>query len=250
MRLRTLFAALLLSGASIAGTSAAATYAVGVEDIEYLPQYSVQNGEFGGFGRAILDAFAKSKGHVFEYQPRPVARLFNEFIAGKVDLKYPDNAYWGGDLKKGQAVVYSAPVVEYIDGVNVLPAGKGKSVDAIKALGIVRGFTAWEWLDRVKAGSPELHENNSFTALLQQAMAGRVDGAYGNVAVVSHQLAVELKKPDALVFDPGLPHTRSHYHLSSIKHPQLIEEFNAWLGENADLVAKLKAEYAVEKGVR
>lgn len=249
MRFGLLAAATLLAGATLSGPSIAATYTVGVEDIEYFPQYTVQNGEFKGFGRAVLDAFAQAKGHVFTYQPRPVARLFSEFVAGGPDLKYPDNAYWSADLKKGQTVVYSAPVVEYIDGVNVPPAAKGKGVDGIKTLGIVRGFTAWEWLDRIKAGALEVHENNSFTALLQQAAAGRVDGAYGNVAVVNHQLA-EMKKPDALVFDPGLPHTRSHYHLSSIKHPELIEEFNAWLAANGDLVAKLKSDYAVEQGVR
>lgn len=230
--------------------AAAQTYVVGVENIEYFPQYTYRDGEYGGFGRAVLDAFAKARGYRFEYRALPVSRLFATFVAGDVDLKYPDNAYWSADMKKGYAVVYSDPVVAYIDGVSVLPGQAGKGPDAIRTLGIVRGFTAWDWQDRIAAGKVEVQENNSFTALLEQTLVGRVDGAYGNVAVVNHLLSSVVKRPGMLAFDPGLPHTRSHYHLSSIRHPQLVAEFNSWMKGNEATLAALKAEYGVETGVR
>lgn len=251
MRARGVLAGVgLLFSVAVAPGALAQTYLVGVENIEYFPQYAYRDGEYLGFARALLDRFAKDKGYSFEYRALPVARLFASFVEGSLDLKYPDNAYWSADIKKGSAVVYSQPVVAYVDGVNVPRAAVGKGPDAIKALGIVRGFTAWDWLDRIGAGKVDLRENNSFTALLKQTTMGRVDGAYGNVAVVNHLLEADLKEPGALVFDPGLPHTRSNYHLSSIRHPKLIEEFNGWMAANTAVIDALKTEYAVEKGVR
>lgn len=233
-----------------AAVAHAQTYTVGVENIEYYPQYNFVDGEYSGFGRAILDLFAKAKGYTFDYRPLPVARLFATFVAGDLDLKYPDNAYWSGDLKKAVTVTYSDPVVAYIDGVSVLAPRVGLGVDAVKSLGIVRGFTAWDWLDRIRAGSVQMQENNGFKPLLDQALLGRVDGVYANVAVVNYLLDAKIGRPGALAFDPGLPHTRSHYHLSSIKHPNLIAEFNDWMRANAGEVERLKLQFGVENGVR
>lgn len=251
--LRCLKVSALAAAAAVVGPFpspvAAQTYTVGVENIDYFPQYSFRDGEYRGFSRALLDAFAKDKGYTFDYRPLPVARLFATFVAGDLDLKYPDNALWSADLKKAVRVTYSAPVVAYIDGVSVLPARVGQGPGAVAVLGMVRGFTAWDWLDRIASGTVRVQENNSFTALLDQALLARVDGVYANVAVVNHLLETVAKTPGGLVFDPGLPHTRSHYHLSSIRHPALIAEFDAWMAADPSLVARLKEEYRVEKGV-
>jgi polar amino acid transport system substrate-binding protein len=251
MKFSTAAALVAFSGAFGCGAvvAQAQTYKVGVENIEYYPQYSYKNGEYGGFARALLDAFAKDKGYTFQYQALPVIRLFSEFVNLELDLKYPDNEKWSSDMKSKVAVVYSDPVVAYIDGVNVLPQKVGKPAAEIKTLGAVRGFTPWDWLEPVKSGAVKLQENNSFAAMLETAAMGRVDGAYGNISVAADVLERELKQPGVLVFDPGLPHTRAHYHLSSIKHPQLIAEFNAWMKTNAAPVADLKARFQVEKGV-
>ncbi|HYD32117.1 MAG TPA: transporter substrate-binding domain-containing protein [Azospirillaceae bacterium] len=239
-------AAVMVLGFFGAGTASAQTsYVVGVENIEYFPHYTYADGDYKGFARDLLDAFAKDKGYAFQYRALPVSRLMQEFVGQEIDLKYPDNSYWSADQRKGKDIVYSDPVVAYIDGVSVKPENVGKGPDAVAKLGIVRGFTAWDWMDRISGGKVTLAENNSFSSLVQTSIAGRVDGAYGNVAVVKHQLEKQLKQPGALAYDPGLPHTESNYHLSTIKHPKLIEEFNAWLKANADLMAKLKAEYGV-----
>lgn len=240
------FALALLCLATLAvGSARAETYVVGVENIEYYPHYTVKSGEYGGFARALLEAFAEAQGHTFEYRAMPVARLFQSFVEGRVDLKYPDNEYWSSDLKKGRTVVYSQPVVAYIDGVSVLPEKIGKSVDDIKVLGTVRGFTAWDWMDRIEAGQVKLSENSNFKALVKQTLGSRVDGAYANVAVVQHVLEREMNMGGALVFDASLPHTKSNYHLSSIKHPQLIRAFDQWMAANTDVVDALKERYGV-----
>lgn len=248
---RTFFALAMVAGMGpLPQTAAADTFIVGVENIEYLPQYSWGESGYGGFARELFDAFAKASGHRFEYRGFPVARLYAKFLDGEVDLKFPDNPNWATDSKAGHAVVYSDPVVDYVDGVNVRPERVGQGAEAVRTLGVLRGFTAWGWLDRIAGNKVSVQGNSSFPALLEQTIVGRVDGAYGNVAVVQHLLRSVMKQPGALVFDPKLPHVSSHYRLSTIKHPELIAEFNAWMKREAPAIAALKAEHRVEAGVR
>ncbi|NES81748.1 MAG: hypothetical protein F6K10_10275, partial [Moorea sp. SIO2B7] len=56
-----------------------------------------------------------------------------------VDFKYPDNEIWSAELKRDINIYYSAPVVEYIDGVSVLPQHLGTPLSDIKIIGTVRG---------------------------------------------------------------------------------------------------------------
>lgn len=240
MRKTSLIAALLAA----ATPAMAEELTVGVENLQYLPHYTVENGEYAGFGRAVLDAFAADTGHTLVYEPLPVNRLFKGLVEGKVDLKYPDNSYWSTDLKDGKNVVYSEPVVTYVDGVNVLPERVGQGAENIETLGLVTGFTAWAWKDRIDSGASRRSENADFEALVKQTLAGRVDGAYANTAVVAYQLD-RMGQDGALVFDADLPHTRDTYHLSTTTHPEVIEEFNAWMAANPEKLAELKAEYGV-----
>ena len=225
-------------------------FTVVVQDYETLPPYSsYKDGEYTGFNRELLDLFAETQGYTFNYLALPVKRLFFEFVNGTGDLKYPDNPQWQQKIKKDAAIVYSEPVVEYIDGVMVEPGNKGKSVDDVKKLGIVAGWTPWPYLGRKNDGMVEFLENSSYEGLLKQTMFGRNDGAYSNIAASQYYLKNILKKPEALAFDDTLPHVRSSRRLSSINHPELVEQFNAFLVEHASEVQALKEKYAVEDGI-
>lgn len=225
-------------------------YIIGVENIQYYPIYNWNGKEWTGYARELLDKFASKKGYTFKYVALPVARLFNDFVVSQtVDFKFPDNPYWATDLKKGKTIVYSKSVVEYIDGVFVLPEKKGKGLDYLKNLGTVMGFTAWDYLDLIKAKKVILKESTDFTSLLQQVLNKNTDGAYINIVVAQYHLNEVFKKSDALVFDSDLPYTRSAYFFSSIKYPQIIEEFNKFLDEEKDFVIKLKQKYKAEENV-
>lgn len=244
---RRLAAALGLLGALAlpSGGAGAERFLVGVEDSRYLPHYAFVEGQYRGFARDLLDAFFASRGGTPEYRAMPVARLFRSFLQGELDFKYPDNALWQAKLKGTAAIVYSDPIVAFIDGVTVLPERVGEGVEAIETLGTLRGFTATGWSQRLEAGQVALIENDSFRGLVEQGLIGRVDGVYANVDVVEHLLANDLKRPDALRFDETLPHTRGAYHLSTIAHPELIEAFNAWMKAEAALLLQLKSEHGL-----
>ncbi len=226
-------------------------FVVGVQNFkEYLPYSQYENGVYTGFSRKLLDLFASTQGYTFEYAAYPVKRLYRVFLERAVDFKYPDNAYWSADLKQGHTIAYSDPVVEYIDGVLVTPQNRGKGTAALNTLGVIHGFTPFAYMKFIKAGELQTSENRNYEGLLRQTMTGRVDGAYMNVAVSRYYVSKYLQDPQAVVFDAELPHTRSFRHLSSIKHPHIITEFNAFLQTHTQAVEALKHEYKVEEGVR
>lgn len=222
------------------------TYVIGVEDNQYFPHYTYVNGKYEGIGRDILDAFFASKGYAYEYKALPVARLFQSYLDGSVDFKYPDNAFWSMNAKQGKGVIYSNPVMPNTDGVMVLPENLGKkTANQIKILGTIRGFTAPQWMGRVERGEMILAENDSSTLLVKQVFAKRIEGAYGNIDVMRYILRNEYKDGAALMFDSSLPHTRDYYHMSSIKYPHIVYEFNVWLKENEKFISSLKHKYQI-----
>jgi polar amino acid transport system substrate-binding protein len=222
------------------GAGMAAEIVVGVEDGNYLPHYGVVGERYVGFGRDLLDAFAAEKGHTITYKAYPVARLWREFMAGRLDLKYPDDPVWAPDIKGAAAIAYSRPVIAYVDGVFVPVAAGKRSVADIRVLGTVRGFTPVGWLDRIKSGQTALVENTNVESLINQALQGRIDGFYANVASVVYQMEQGGRGQGALVYDPALPQLRGWYRVSSLRHPDLVAEFDHWLDARSALVSRLK----------
>ncbi|SDG73331.1 substrate-binding periplasmic protein [Roseospirillum parvum] len=233
---------LLVAGAT-AGRAEA--YTVGVENLDYLPAYGVRDGAYAGYARDLLDAFAAAEGIDFDYRPLPVPRLYATFLAGQLDFKFPDNANWAAARREGLSIAYSAPLARYVDATLVRPERRGQPV---ATLGTVSGFTPWAWMARIQSGQVRVLENANFTALVRQALAGRIDAAYANVSVVNRQLDQVLGDPGGLVLDPGQPHDASAYHLSTLHHPEVVGRLDTWMLANADWVAQLKQRHAVEKG--
>lgn len=250
MRARLMLAGLLYVAAAGAAWAQQKTFTVGVEDLEYYPQYSHTGNQVTGFGRELLDAFAKSKGYKFEYKMYPLSRLSLEaFKFQSLDFKYPDNSYWEPALRKHAKVIYSNPVMPYIDGVLVLPQNKGRGIKELKVLGTMTGFTPWNYLDLIKDKRVTVFENDSFVSLLKQVTLKRVDGAYVNVEVAKYQLREVLRQPDALVFDPDLPHTRDFYYFSTVKHPAIMKEFNEFLAKEVQVYEQIRKKLAIESSI-
>jgi len=223
---------------------------VGVEAIDYSPLYAWRDGQFVGATREILDAFAKANGHRLIFRPLPVKRLLAELIHGGIDLKFPDSPDWQPAVRGGATLVYSAPVFAYIDGTVVRRDRLGQGGEAVRTLGTVAGFTPFAWKGRVDRGAVELKENPGFEPLLRQVLAGRIDGAYVNVAV-AHHMAASLPEGEAgLIYDPDLPHISDSYRLSSRVAPDIVAEFDAWLAANRGLVAEIVARTGAEAGLK
>ncbi|MFH1138326.1 MAG: transporter substrate-binding domain-containing protein [Pseudomonadota bacterium] len=230
---------------AVPGLVFAQEFVVGVEDLNYQPFYYLENGQYQGAAREILDAFAHGNGLSFKYEPLPVKRLFRQLLDGSLDLKFPDNPNWQPELKKGRNIVYSRPVMEFVDGVMVRPENMGKGLAGLKVLGLVLGFTPRGYQDLMASGKIRLVENASFGGLLEQTVSGRVDGAYINPVVARYQLDRVLGKPDALTFDPGLPHQKDYYRASSLRRPDIIKRLDQFLTDEAELVEAIRKRHKV-----
>lgn len=215
---------------------------VGVQDFEeYLPYSEYSDGEYRGFNRDLLDLFAKRHGYQLQYSPLPVKRLIRDFLHGRVDLKYPDNPYWGGDIKQGYEITYSEPVIEYTDGVMVTPLRKSQDGDQLRYLGLVLGYVPAPYQEKIAAGEIEVVLDSTLKSLLKRTVVGNLDGVYINIEVAEHLL--ESADLPELVFDPSLPHVNSTRHLSSINHPQVVEQFNRFLQEERESIEALKHKH-------
>ena len=216
---------------------------VGVENINYYPISSMRNGQYTGFSRDVLDAYAQKYGHNIVYKPYPVKSLFGAYLAGQVDFKFPDNIDWAQEEKKDKAIIYSDTVLDSIDGVMVFPHFLGRGLGALKRLGTIVGFTRFAYLDDIAAGKIKRHEHESLDGLIKLVKANYVDGIYSNIFVARSFLKKSSYGEEYIVFDQALPHEVTAYKLSSFKYPQIIKEFNEFLDKNADLVQVLKIKY-------
>ncbi len=218
---------------------------IGVEDLPYLPYYAVERGDYRGHARELLDSWAADLGRQIRYRPLPVERLYLALVHGDIDAKYPDNPDWRPDLKARYDVVYSRPVARFTDGVMVLASRAAEDAAAFARIGTVRGFTPWALLPLVGQGTVTVSENSSMPGLLRQVLEGRVDGAYLNVAVAGYQLRGVDGEASALVLSPRLPSSTSHYRLSSVRKPALIQSFDAWLDTHAERVGELRRKWGI-----
>jgi methyl-accepting chemotaxis protein len=221
-------------------------FTVGVEIHNYLP---ISNGEgsiYSGFARELLDAFAHYAGYTFTYQPMPITLLFEDFLVRQsLDLKFPDNAYWAGDLKRKTHVVYSRGLISVTEGLLVKLEHKGRDPGALNKIAITRGFTPFPYLDRIESKQIKVSELNTPEAGLKIAESGRVDGVYMGTIVANYLLSEIRKKPDALVFDESLPNSTNDFSMSSINHPEVIEKLDEFLHDQSALVAKLKHKHKI-----
>ncbi|MBG6290240.1 MULTISPECIES: substrate-binding periplasmic protein [Pseudomonas] len=225
----------------------AQTYVVGVENLPFAPHYSTDaQGNYQGFARDVLDLFASSSGISLEYRPLPVDALLPALLSGEVDLKYPDNPDWAPEQKAGKNLRYSQPVTQYVDGVLVAPERLGQGIGALKRLALVEGWTPRGYEVPIQAGQISLAPSADLRQMVHTALKRQADGAYFNVVVATYYLDNIRAKPGALVFDPSLPHTRSAFHLSTVRQGDLIQRFDRFLVDHAKEVAALKAKYGVE----
>ena len=252
----------------LSSASYSKTYVVGVENIEYYPNYNTTKGKYSASaGKEILDAFAKHAGITFKYKPYPVARLFKTMFKtkNKLDFKFPDHPYWKGDLKHAfckkrgikltdngalnkidpKCITFSHYAFQYIDGVMVKKENLGKGVKAIKKLGFIRGFTAWDYYKQIYVDKTiKGIEANDFQGLLKQISKGRISGGYMSITGGRHGLGL-IGLKGQVVYDPSLPKTESGYGLSTWKHPGVIAQFNKFLKEKKNELDAIRKKYGV-----
>lgn len=219
------------------------TFVVGVENIDHYPHYTLRTGEWSGFGREVLDTFARSRGYTFIYRAYPVKRLMLKNWEQEVDLMFPDNPLWYPEKKKSVDITYSTNFVEVLEGTLVPPEKLGEPLEKITILGTITGFTVASYDKYLDAGQVKLDHARDSRYVLLKVLDGRTDAAFMAVDSANYVLDHILDKPGALVFDPSLPSDNYAYYLSTTVHPEIIAEFNRFVEQEADLISALKKKY-------
>ncbi len=206
---------------------------VGVENIDYLPYYGIEHGNYSGFMRDLLDAFAKEYKHTTKYEILPVKRLFNDMVSKKLDIKLPDHPNWSSDLKKDANLLYSQPVVNATEAVLVKKENEKKSADQIKTIGTVAGFTAFALLDLINTKKISIVELPNLHGLIQHLLQNRVDAIYVEKLVALNVLTKMNKKSDDIAMYDKLPFD-AHPFMASFqkKHDDVLKEFNIFLSSS------------------
>lgn len=219
-------------------------FIIGVEDIDYYPLFEFKS-KRNTHSKELLNSFAAAKGYKFTYLPLPIKRFNKWLLEEKVDFKYPDNSRWYSDSSVTKYLTFSQSAVWLIAGTSVLKSSLNKSTSDLKSVGTLLGFYPTTWIDEIKSGQVELYEDVSTKILVQKLLSKHVDSIDIEPSVISYYLK-ELGKPtDAVVIDKRFRHDIYGFHLSTIKHPKIIKEFDEFLRNNKALLKKLNNKYDI-----
>jgi ABC-type amino acid transport substrate-binding protein len=219
-------------------------FIIGVEDVSYYPLFEFKSNR-NTHSRELLDTFAAAKGYKFIYLPLPIKRFQSWLIEDKIDLKYPDNSRWYADVKATDKFIFSKSTIKLVAGTSVLKSSLKKNKSEFKSIGTLLGFYPTHWIAQIKSGQVKLYEDVSTKILVQQLVAGHIDGIDIEPSVIHYYLE-ELGKPsDTSIIDRRYEYDVYDFHFSTIKHPEIIKEFNKFLKNNKPLLEKLNKKYKI-----
>ena len=223
------------------------TIVVGLEALDYLPYYQsgIPNKEPTGYGVELIKLFASKYNYSVQFKTYPVRRLLSNLLAGKIDFKYPDSPNWSPALKRSHRLFYSDTTVEIIDGIVTLEKYHQLLLDEFVSLGSIRGFKPWPYIGAIQQREMTLMEASNMNQLIRQLIKGRVQGVYININVAIDYAANNFDGIQ-LYWNNSLPFGRDNFSLSTIKHPLILEEFNAFLIKYNEEILLIKQKYNLE----
>ena len=166
----------------------------------------------------------------------PIAMLYEEFINGSIDFKYPDNPNWFLEEKKGKNIIYSDGAVEYVDGVILKSENKNMDIKLLKSIGTINGFDTKIYSDK----GLKIIEYRSIQDLIENLNSNNVDCIYFNVAVALKFINKNPEYKGKFIFQKNFPYTMQKYSLSTIKNKEIIELLNKFLKTNSKEINELK----------
>jgi len=220
-------------------------FIIGVEDVSYYPLFEFKSNR-NTHSKELLDTFAAAKGYKFTYLPLPIKRFDKWLVEDKIDFKYPDNLRWYADDLITKNLTFSKSSVWLIAGTSVLKSSLKKNKSELKSVGTLLGFYPTTWIDEINSGQVRLYEDVSTKLLVQQLITGHIDSIDIEPSVINYYLK-ELDKPsDTIVIDKRYEYDIYGFHFSTIKHPNIIKEFNEFLSNNKALLELLNEKYKIK----
>ena len=224
--------------------SHAQEFFIGVEDVSYYPLYEFKSNR-DTYSKELLNSFAASKGYKFTYILLPIKRFERWLLEKKIDFKYPDNSRWYSNPSLKEKFTFSESTIKLVAGTTVLKSSLKKNKSEFKQLGTLLGFYSTNWIDKIRNGQVKLYEDASTKILIQQLLAKQIDGINLEPSVIRHYLEELGESVDIAVIDKKYEYEVYDYYFSTIKHPEIIKEFNEFLSSNKALLEELNRKYKI-----
>ena len=220
-------------------------YRVGVEDIDYFPLFT-QAGTIPDQGYLIelMKLFSKHKGYQFEFVRLPIARFPDWYNNNDIDFRIPDNPLW---TQPPNDLMFSDGLLNLDTVIVTLEDKQENELVTFKTIGTIQGFTPSPyWQKQLDRHRIKFVYENSMKVLIQLLVNGIVDGLDANLTVAQHYAQQLGHSPQRFVMANSSPVEHFEYHLSTIEHPKVIEQFNQFLEDNPSLIQGLKSRYQLQ----
>lgn len=221
------------------------SYVIGIEQIDYYPHYDFSKRQRRGYFVDLIQLFSEKSGHKFTFMPLPVKRLYQS-AKSDIDFIYPDNPLWEQYNEPGVDKSFSAPVIFTLGSTLVKPELQHISLEQFRSLAVIHGFVPTKWLELKDQHSYRMVDVPDVASALGLVLKGRLDGANIEYNVAQHYLR-SIAAQDQLVIAEQLPFTQLPFLLSTVKHPQLLAQFDQFLLDHAGQVAALKRKYQLQE---
>ncbi len=225
-------------------SEAAVELRIGVQQLDYYPHFDFSAGQKRGYFVELMRLFARSHGYQIRFIPLPVKRLYQELDDG-LDLVYPDNPAWPNELPALQKV-FSDPVVFSLGSSMVRPDKAHYQLSDVQTVAFIHGYTPTKWLAASRQFRFEMVDVADTGAALGLVLKGRVDATPVELNVANAWLARQ-QQPGALVVAQQLPFTQLPFLLSTVHRPEVITQFNQFLGSHAVEIVALKKRFALQE---
>ncbi len=239
---------MLLLSFKYPNTTTAQEFIIGVEDVSYYPLYnfSANNTTKPSFTRELLATFFEQHNYRYRFVALPLNRFDKWYLEDNIDFKFPDNIKWREQTLNKLDITFSLPVIKLMSGSYMLASKQHYRREDIKTLGTIIGFTPTLWFDKLEGGQLAIIEESSPVSIIKHLTHENIDATNIDASVIRHNLSL-LSKDIKIQVNKNIPYEIFAFHLSSVKHPQIIEEFNHFLSSNKALINKLKIKYHIEK---
>ena len=226
--------------------SSAQEFIIGVEEVSYYPLYdfSATDPNKPSFSKELLTAFFEQHNYSYRFVALPIKRFNKWYVEQGIDFKFPDNVRWRTEKQNKLGITFSQSVIKLMAGSYVLKSNANFTRSDVKKLATIFGFMPTLWLDKVASKELTLIEENTPFSIVKHVIHGNVDATNIDANVIRHNLKL-LGKPNEIILDTHIKHEVYSYHLSSIKHPQIIIQFNEFLQHNTQLLKQLKKKYGI-----
>ncbi len=221
-----------------------------MEDVQYYPLYDFNHRQPNSpsFSYELLNTFFRTYNYQVKFLPIPIKRFDKWFIEQNIDFKFPDNKRWQSSDGPVLDITYSEPVIWLTAGSFVLKQHQNKPREWVTSLGTIIGFSPTLWLDRLSTNQTVVLEEHAPMSIVRHLLRGNLDATNIDINVINACLE-KLNKPGEIVLAANMPHERYFYALSTIKYPEIIQQFNTFLHERQDLIIKLKKKYRIIESI-